>query len=138
MLSISTRIVVVQDVSIWTFATRVSDNRHVCIKCVGTLSWELLLLNVLHEGAGQFDASNHCVPVLEAIRDDERQEISYLVMPALRALGPMSFRTVNDVLEFTSQVLLVGFDVQFLAGKLSTDCHEQGLNFMHRKAVAHR
>ncbi len=93
-------------------------------------------VKLLHEGANQFDASNHCVPVLEVIRDDERQEISYLVMPALRALGPMSFKTVNDVLEFTSQVLLVGFDVRF--GKISTNCHEQGLNFMHRKDVGHR
>ncbi|KAI0088664.1 hypothetical protein BDY19DRAFT_1057302 [Irpex rosettiformis] len=107
------------DVSSRVDATRKSDGQRVCIKRVGTFSIELLLLECLHGGAGKHDPGNHCVPVLDVIRDDERENVSYTVMPALQPVSSATFKTVGDVVDFTSQVLL-------------------GLNFLHSRTIAHR
>ncbi|KAI0088685.1 hypothetical protein BDY19DRAFT_1008061 [Irpex rosettiformis] len=110
---------VIQDLLSTVYATRVSDGRPVCIKRVGSLSFELLSLKALHEDTGRFDPENHCIPVIEVFVDDERKEMSYIVMPALDPVSPSRFKRVSEVVEFTSQVLL-------------------GLHYMHRKKIAHR
>lgn len=53
------------------------------------------------------DPRNHCVPALDSFEDplDPRKEI--IVMPMLRTFGSPPFDTVQEVLEFTRQMLEV-------------------------------
>lgn len=91
-------------------AIRASDMRRVCIKRV--TEFELKLHTLLHEDTGKADPANHCVSILELISDNDEEGLLYLVMPALSRLDFSSFIHVRDVVEFTTQVLLVGNDNQ--------------------------
>lgn len=51
--------------------------------------------------------ANHCVPILDLFEDDEDPSISYLVMPFLRLMDDPPFWLVNDIVDFTDQMLEV-------------------------------
>lgn len=99
-------------------ATREDDGQHVCLKIVPTSSSELAIARYFSRPEVQSDPRNHCVPLLDSF-DDEDNGISYLVMPLLREPTDPDFLHVDDVLEFTDQVL-------------------EGLAFMHEHSIAHR
>ena len=53
------------------------------------------------------DPANHSVPILNAFVDSVDESISYLVMPFLRPSDYPAFDVVEEVVDFTDQVLEV-------------------------------
>jgi len=97
-------------------ATRISDDRPVCIKEAKTGDLELRIALTLSEID---DPANHSVPILDTFVDSVDKSISYLVMPFLRLSDEPAFRLVEEVVDFADQVF-------------------EGLAFMHSRGVAHR
>ena len=104
----------VQDIPSRIDATRVRDGLPVCIKRVAKFGFSHRLTSLLHERMNKFDLGNHCVPILDELQDplnDDRgpirSPVTYVVMPVLRPVTPAIFKTIGDVVEFTSQLLLV-------------------------------
>ena len=52
-------------------------------------------------------SNNHCVPLLKHLRDDDDPQLEYLVMPLLRIVDKPAFETVDNVLDFVTQLLEV-------------------------------
>ncbi len=96
-----------QDLLSRVYATRVADNLPVCIKRVGTLSEEIRFLRAFQGGYGKLDPANHCVPLLECFTDGKSGNMAYMVMPALHPVNSETLKTVGDLVEFISQMLLV-------------------------------
>lgn len=140
----------VQDVASRIDATRIRDGLPVCIKRVAKLGFSHRLTGILHEGANKFDPGNHCVPILDELQDplnDDRGPIgslvTYLVMPVLLPVIPATFNTIGDVVEFTSQLLLVSVFTCASYASSHVDCGVlyrivQGLHHLHRNKIAHR
>jgi len=53
------------------------------------------------------DPTNHSVPILDTFEDSVNKSISYIVMPFLRLTDNPRFEIVEDVLDFTDQILEV-------------------------------
>lgn len=53
------------------------------------------------------DPKNHCVPVLDVFEDNENHNVSYIVMPFLRAVDDPPFETVGQVIDFVTQMVEV-------------------------------
>jgi hypothetical protein len=53
------------------------------------------------------DPTNHSVAILDTFEDSVNKSISYLVMPFLRLTDNPRFEVVEDVLDFTDQILEV-------------------------------
>ena len=64
------------------------------------------------------DPANHSVPILDTFVDPVDKSISYLVMPFLRLSDEPPFGRVEEVVDFTDQVLEVRC---FLLGLESVD-----------------
>ncbi|KAH9026729.1 hypothetical protein EDB85DRAFT_160581 [Lactarius pseudohatsudake] len=97
-------------------ATRISDDKLVCIKEVKTGDEETRIALTL----SKFDnPANHSVPILDNFVDPVNKSISYLVMPFLRLSDDPTFGVVEEVVDWADQVL-------------------EGLAFMHSCGVAHR
>ncbi|KAI0088683.1 hypothetical protein BDY19DRAFT_1071710 [Irpex rosettiformis] len=99
-------------------ATRMADGSQVCIKRVGILSDEFIGLMSLQKGVKRADPGNHSVYIYETLPDEERRDVSYMVMPALRPVCVSTIRTVGDLVDLVSQVLM-------------------GMCFLHRNKIAH-
>ncbi|KAH8979876.1 hypothetical protein EDB83DRAFT_2537158 [Lactarius deliciosus] len=97
-------------------ATRISDDKLVCIKEVKTGDQETRIALTLSEID---DPANHSVPILDNFVDPVNKSISYLVMPFLRLSDDPTFGVVEEVVDWADQVL-------------------EGLAFMHSCGVAHR
>ncbi|KAH9843772.1 uncharacterized protein C8Q71DRAFT_730007 [Rhodofomes roseus] len=100
-------------------ATRTSDNAPVCIKRVATASHELRIASMFSSTPLCDDLANHAVPILDVLRDEDNEYVSYIVMPFLRHIDDPPVGAVGDVVEFVDQML-------------------EGLAFLHRLGVAHR
>ncbi|KAI8984969.1 kinase-like domain-containing protein [Trametes punicea] len=100
-------------------ARRISDNALVLMKRVRSDSDELAIATYLSSDPLRDDPRNHCVPILDVLRDPEDEEISFLVMPFLRQVDNPPFETVGTLLDCCEQLL-------------------EGLVFMHEHGVAHR
>jgi hypothetical protein len=53
------------------------------------------------------DPTNHSVPILDTFEDPVNKSVSYLVMPFLRLADNPCFGVVEEVLDFTDQILEV-------------------------------
>ncbi|THG96474.1 hypothetical protein EW026_g5361 [Hermanssonia centrifuga] len=51
------------------------------------------------------DPRNHCVPVLDYFVDKDDTSIAYMVMPFLRLTDDPPFETVNDIIDYGSQII---------------------------------
>jgi serine/threonine protein kinase len=91
----------------------------VYIKEVDTTSEERRIAEILKQEERTRDPRNHCVPVINLFDDPQDPELSYLVMPFLRPMCDPPFQTVQEIVEFTDQIL-------------------EGLVFLHEKGIAHR
>lgn len=91
-------------------ASRTTDTQRVLIKRVATRCSELIVHDIINGRGGSHDPENHCVPVLEILLDEEIRGISYVVMPALSSVTWSAQNTVGEVVDFTSQVLLVSHE----------------------------
>ncbi|KAI0340528.1 hypothetical protein BDW22DRAFT_1485965 [Trametopsis cervina] len=103
-------------------ATRLSDGLAICLKAIETSGSEIEQpqnLSKLHYRPNAIHPANHCVPILDKFKDFEERNVAFLVMPVLQHVDQDSFSTVQDVIEFTNQVLL-------------------GLDFIHHRQIAHR
>ena len=91
-------------------AVRISDDRLVAIKRTvtdGSEDLESKIALMLSSEPLASDSRNHCVPILDSFQDDENPRIHYLVMPFLRRVDNPPFQTVEDVCDFTDQILEV-------------------------------
>lgn len=77
------------------------------IKRVLTNGDEYLLASLFSQETLRDDSRNHCVPVLDSFQDDDDPSISYIVMPFLRLIDEPPFQLVNDIVDFTDQMLEV-------------------------------
>ena len=84
-----------------------SDGKAVLFKKIGTDSAELRLATYLSSEELRKDPRNHCVPILDVLRDPFDPSISYLVMPLLRRIDMPEIDTVESVLECVGQLLEV-------------------------------
>ncbi|KAI0350534.1 kinase-like protein [Trametes cingulata] len=100
-------------------ATRISDGTLVYLKRVPSDSLEVEILSYVSSEDMRRDPRNHCVPLLDVIRDDSQPNVSFIVMPFLRYIDSPSFELVDDILECLDQIL-------------------EGLVFLHDHGVAHR
>lgn len=55
------------------------------------------------------DPANHCIPILDIIKDESEQDREFLVMPVLRPFNQPPFFSVEEILEFVEQILEVSF-----------------------------
>ncbi|KAI0364011.1 kinase-like protein [Pilatotrama ljubarskyi] len=97
-------------------ATRTSDKMRVAIKSVSNQGQELNISRLVASLGG---ADNHCVSAIEVLPDPLNDHRSLLVMPYLRPYDNPELQTVDDVVNFVSQML-------------------KGLVFLHRHRIAHR
>ncbi|PSR73557.1 hypothetical protein PHLCEN_2v10476 [Hermanssonia centrifuga] len=100
-------------------ATRISDGQLVYMKRVRSGDAESTIARMLSSGRLSEDPRNHCVPILDYILDKDDPSIAYMVMPYLRLTDSPPFETVNDIIDFGSQIF-------------------EGLVFIHEHQVAHR
>lgn len=56
---------------------------------------------------------DHCVPILGAFRDPVCPDVSYIVMPLLRAFDDPEFGAVGEVVDFVTQLLEVCQTIRF-------------------------
>jgi hypothetical protein len=85
-------------------ATRISDGKLVYIKQVETNDQEsrIALMLCSHQ-----DPANHSVPILDTFVDAQDDSISYIVMPFLRPMDEPPFFAIEEILNFTDQILEV-------------------------------
>ena len=117
-------------------ARRISDDRLVLIKQVVTGSQEERIARFLSSPEMLQDPRNHCVPILDVLRDPNDHNITYLIMPFLRYIDKPPFETVEELLECGEQILEVCRHVSGLPHTLIVE--PQGLVFLHENGVAHR
>ncbi|KAH9946418.1 uncharacterized protein BXZ73DRAFT_73176 [Epithele typhae] len=98
---------------------RISDGKHIMFKKVKTSSSELEIATYFSSESLRKDPSNHCVPILDVIVDEENPSWCYMVMPFLRHIDKPEFDTIGSILDAVGQLL-------------------QGLVFMHSHNIAHR
>ena len=118
-------------------ARRASDGRMVYLKRVRTDSEELSIATLFSQETARSDPTNHCVPILDVIGDEEEPTISYIVMPFLRHIDRPPFEGLGDIIRFVDHMLEVSpfqnrVRIRFADFKL------KGLTFMHQHGVAHR
>jgi hypothetical protein len=64
-------------------------------------------LSLLYDDTGKFEATNHCIPVLEVFPDKLDSTYVFIVMPFLPTVELDSLKTVGNVINLVSQILLV-------------------------------
>lgn len=68
---------------------------------------EIKIATLLSSPALANDPRNHCVPVLDVLKDDIDPNISYVVMPFLQKVDDPPFETLGDIVDFVNQLLEV-------------------------------
>ncbi|KAL5513743.1 hypothetical protein ACEPAH_4143 [Sanghuangporus vaninii] len=100
-------------------AERMSDGLKVMLKTVDRSSKESRIAVYLSFAEHSNDPRNHCVPIIDVIRDESEPCVEFLVMPLFRPFDEPPFFNVEEVLDFMKQTL-------------------EGLTFMHKLGIAHR
>lgn len=88
-------------------AKRLSDGTTVFLKAVERGSEESRIATFFSSEELARDPMNHCVPILDIIRDDSEAQNEFLVMPLLRPFDLPPYFTVEEVLDFMKQTLEV-------------------------------
>ncbi|KAI5115822.1 hypothetical protein M0805_005571 [Coniferiporia weirii] len=99
-------------------ARRIEGGSLVAIKKVSPYSKEAEIALMLSTPEALKDPMNHCVPILDHMRDESDENQEYIVMPLLRRFNQPEFYAISEVLDFIRQTL-------------------EGLVYMHRRRVAH-
>ena len=94
-------------------AVRISDGKRVFLKRINTLSREIDIHRFMSEPEKLKDPRNHTVPLLDVFADEDDPSFSYLVMPLLRPHWYPEFSSVDEVLEFMSQLFEVRSTLAF-------------------------
>ncbi|TFY55842.1 hypothetical protein EVG20_g9168 [Dentipellis fragilis] len=102
-------------------AFRVSDGRHVCLKCIPCRaedSMEVIITEFLSQGERRKDPRNHSIPLLDVIRAPDH---CFIVFPFCRSLLPREphFDTIGEIFDLVEQAL-------------------EGLDYLHGLRIAHR
>ncbi|KAL1946975.1 hypothetical protein VTO73DRAFT_15079 [Trametes versicolor] len=100
-------------------ATRISDGTLVYIKRTPVGSEELQILSYLNSEELRQDPRNHCIALLDVLRDTADPNIAFMVMPFMKYIDSPPMERVEDVLDCFDQIL-------------------EGLGFIHDHGVAHR
>ncbi|KAG8947766.1 hypothetical protein FRC00_008940, partial [Tulasnella sp. 408] len=100
-------------------AQRLSDGKTVCLKHTNKDSPEVEIGQYLSSEELRHDPRNHCLPILEVLRNEDDPEHVILVMPWLRRIDSPQPASVRECVDFVQQTL-------------------EGLIFMHEHKVAHR
>ena len=79
----------------------------VCIKEIRAGSEEHRIVEILRQGEWTSDPRNHCVQILNILKDPQDPGLLYLVMPLLRSMDDPPFEQVKEIIEFTDQILEV-------------------------------
>lgn len=87
-------------------ATRVSDGLMVNIKLVMTGNEPDIAKSLSQPPLCDYP-QNHSVPILDHFPSEESPELSFIVMPFLRAIDDPPFYFVDEVIDFVDQVLEV-------------------------------
>lgn len=119
-------------------AIRVSDGRLVKIKQLlpDYYPLEVEILRVLSSRDLIADPCNHSIPVLEMLTPPGTENILLAVMPCLRPWDSPHFETYGEVIEFIRQIFEVSSHSENVG--LAQLIREQGVQFLHRKRIAHR
>lgn len=90
-------------------ATRISDGALVYMKRARADSEELHIMSYLNTDELRQDPRNHCVPLLDVLRDPLDADMSIMVMPFLKYIDKPDMERVEDVLQCIDQVLEVRY-----------------------------
>ena len=121
-------------------AARVSDGELVILKRIlkSEHPYEVEITKSLSSEPLASDPRNHCVRLYDVLEVPNEDDMVILVLPLLRRYDSPPFETVEEAIDFFSQV----FEVRccFHAGVCSKHSTRllQGLQFMHHHHVAHR
>ena len=88
-------------------ASRISDGKKVLIKVVDRGTTETDIATFLSSPDLAKDLRNHCVPILDVVRDDSFPRFEFLVMPLLRPFHMPPFFSADEMLDFVKQTLEV-------------------------------
>ena len=94
----------------------VKSNRAVCIKMIEKKTDELAIGRYLVPDCSQSPQTrrDHCVPILDAFQDPISPDVSYIVMPLLRAFDDPEFGAVGEVVDLVTQLLEVRQTFRFI------------------------
>jgi hypothetical protein len=87
-------------------ATRISDGKTVMLKRIKYLEhpFEIEINQLFSTQPQASDPRNHCVPILEVLKDPEDEDSSILVMPFLRPYYDPKFDTYGEAVECFRQL----------------------------------
>lgn len=88
-------------------ATRISDGSRVYIKRTPAGSQELQILAYLNSAELRQDPRNHCIVLLDVLRDTSDPDIAFMVMPFMKYIDSPPMERVEDVLDCFDQILEV-------------------------------
>lgn len=77
------------------------------IKSVSRRTTETSIATFLSSPGLLKDPRNHCVPILDVIREESLPHMELLVMPLLRPFDKPPFFSVDEMLDFMKQTLEV-------------------------------
>ena len=77
------------------------------IKKINSKDEEASIAQMLSTKEMLADPRNHCVPVIEVIKDPDDDKLSYMVMPLLKNLDMPPFECMKEIVDFADQVLEV-------------------------------
>ncbi|KAG9027082.1 hypothetical protein FS837_004389 [Tulasnella sp. UAMH 9824] len=100
-------------------AQRLSDGKTVFLKYTRKDSPEIAIGEYFSSEPLRTDPRNHCLPLLEVLKNEEDPEYVILVIPWLRRIDSPEPASVRECVDFVQQTL-------------------EGLVFMHEHKVAHR
>ncbi|KAK7055456.1 kinase domain-containing protein, partial [Favolaschia claudopus] len=102
-------------------AQRISDGQKVMLKSVSTRFHpdEVRIARLFSSPPHAGNPRNHCIPILEVLRDPETEDTQILVMPLMVTCRVPVFDTLGEVIDCFRQVF-------------------EGIQYMHENFVAHR
>ncbi|CAK5280706.1 unnamed protein product, partial [Mycena citricolor] len=105
-------------------AERIRDGKQVILKCVSRSvhCTEVQIGTLFSTAPLANDPRNHCIPILEVIRDPEDSDKDIIAMPRMVSafeIVTLGFETVGEVVDCFRQIM-------------------EGVKFMHENFVAHR
>lgn len=120
-------------------AARVVDGEPVILKRIlkSEHPYEVEITGFLSSDLLAADPRNHCVRLYDVLEVPKEDDMVILVLPLLRRYDSPPFETVEEAIDFFSQV----FEVcpSFHVGNVGSTINLlQGLQFMHQHHVAHR
>lgn len=72
-----------------------------------TKNQEATIAQMLSTKEMRKDPRNHCVPIIEVIKDPKDERVSYMVMPLLRWADMPPFQYMEEIVDFVDQILEV-------------------------------